>query len=472
MGQGKKTIIKTISLFLVAFLVLSATTGQAYAYRLKDFLKSIVGNNNIIFWNRNEKKWKDKNGEEDEDDNGDCVTNGDVAGSGDLADIYNAKNAGKQYTDIGSARWGDGNTAQMARVLEGYGDLAYRLGKAVGAPWVAILVQMRYEDPESVCGKNNFWGNGCPPGTGPGGAKIQGRNLGEGFVQYGKTLTNGMHNQALGITNPKTYLEKIGPTWVQGNINGKGYGQIEGMKKSVDSLVAFIESPEGQAIVSQFGTFTSSEDLGICDNNDDNPDDDDEDDNDDDDEEYEDVELVSGGMNLSQAKSFVKYYADKAREMQGKANFSWEGTEFTGVGCTNGGMSNCTAFTAWFLNKYTSASGVPLKQGSQFVDFLTTGKYKNEFSKKTKVPSVYSVMSAGPRTGTKDGWSNHTAIVLGIDKQRNKIILGEATCHGWKGVSGSEKFTPRAKEYNLSTYTNNPSSYGPVYTTPKVIKGL
>ena len=45
MGQGKKTIIKTVSLFLVAFLVLSATTGQAYAYRLKDKYKAIFGNN-------------------------------------------------------------------------------------------------------------------------------------------------------------------------------------------------------------------------------------------------------------------------------------------------------------------------------------------------------------------------------------------------------------------------------------------
>ncbi len=184
---------------------------------------------------------------------------GNNKGSRDFASIMNAKNADKQYTDFDppGATFSDTDTASMKTLLENYGDLAYQLGSVVGAPYVAILVQMRYEDPHSVCGKNNFWGNGCPPGTGAGGASIQGANLGEGFQQYGKTLTNGVHDQALGITDAKQYLEKIGPTWVQGNINGAGYGSIGAMKNSVDALQAFIDTPEGQAIVQTFGNYSA-----------------------------------------------------------------------------------------------------------------------------------------------------------------------------------------------------------------------
>lgn len=182
------------------------------------------------------------------------------SGSGDYSKVLTARNADEYVFNVPSgdpwqANWGDGDTAGMRRVLENYGDLAYQLGDAIGAPWVAIIVQMRYEDSRSVCGANNFWGNGCPPGTGAGGASIQGRNLGEGFMQYGQTLTNGYHDQAIGISDPIEYLEAIGPTWVQGNINGPGYGSIDGMRNSVRALLAYIETEEGQSIVSQFGNY-------------------------------------------------------------------------------------------------------------------------------------------------------------------------------------------------------------------------
>ena len=453
MGQGKKTIIKTVSLFLVAFLVLSATTGQAYAYRLKDKYKSIFGNNNIIFWNRNEKIWKDKNEDDDEeDDNGDCVGKEEIEASGDLADIYNAKNADKQYTDIGSARWGDGNNSQMARVLEGYGDLAYRLGKAVGAPWVAILVQMRYEDPESVCGKNNFWGNGCPPGTGPGGAKIQGRNLGEGFVQYGRTLTNGMHNQALGITNPKTYLEKIGPTWVQGNINGKGYGQIEGMKKSVDSLVAFIESPEGQAIVSQFGTFKSSEDLGICDNTDDDPDDDDEEDDEEDDEDEEDD--VENGGSPSNARAIMNEYRSiRPRNVDENpslvSKYSISATNSCRKAPSGSDLDNCVAFVKWYIvtQSGTGTSPANLGNGSQVVKTLISRGWKNG-GHMPKVGAVFS--KASGKTMCGNVLCGHTGVVLAIEN--NVVYTGEAGCSEgfkWTGV----------KTHTISDMTSSKYTY-------------
>lgn len=194
------------------------------------------------------------------------LKSGSLVGTGDFAKIMSAKNADKNFFngsgDVPAASWSDNNTESMKQVLEAYGDLAYQLGEAVGAPWIAIIVQMRYEDSKSVCGRNNFWGNGCPPGTGAGGAKIQGANLGEGFSQYAQTLTNGYHDQALGIADSKQYLEAIGPTWVQGNVNGSGYGSIEAMKASVDALQAFVDSPEGQEIVKEFGNYHGSSSSG------------------------------------------------------------------------------------------------------------------------------------------------------------------------------------------------------------------
>lgn len=189
------------------------------------------------------------------------TANGKASGTGNYNEIMKAKNADKQYTDFPPATFSDTDTNSMKILLENYGDLAYQLGRVVGAPWIAILVQMRYEDPNSVCGKNNFWGNGCPPGTPAGGASIQGKNLGEGFQQYGRTLTNGYHNQAIGVMDPSTYLEKIGPTWVQGNVNGAGYGSIEGMKKSVAALENYVNSSEGQATVKNFTNYSPS--LGM-----------------------------------------------------------------------------------------------------------------------------------------------------------------------------------------------------------------
>lgn len=194
-------------------------------------------------------------------------SNNNYIGHLDPSLILSAKNADKQYSDFRQANgklagdWSDTDTASMKTLLEAYGDLAYQVGRTVNIPYVAILVQLRYEDarsePSSICGKNNLWGIACPPGTPPGGGKNY-NTLGEGFVGYANAITNGYHNQAIGITDPKEFLEKLGPTWVQGDINGAGYALIGAMKNSVDALQNYINSPEGQAIVQTFTGYSGS----------------------------------------------------------------------------------------------------------------------------------------------------------------------------------------------------------------------
>ncbi|MEE0888572.1 MAG: hypothetical protein U0L97_05210 [Candidatus Saccharimonadaceae bacterium] len=196
------------------------------------------------------------------------ASGGATSGSADYSAVYAAKNANESVFDVEdysqwSAMWVDGNKEDMKKLLENYGDLSYQLGEAINVPWIAIIVQMKYEDPNSVCGTNNFWGNGCDPSHAyRGGATIQGRNLGEGFAQYGETLSSDWYEPIRGITDPKKYLEVLGPLWVQGDPNGAGYSSIEGMKKSIDALQEYIDSAEGQAIVTKFGNYHGS--SSIC----------------------------------------------------------------------------------------------------------------------------------------------------------------------------------------------------------------
>ncbi len=192
-------------------------------------------------------------------------SSGTLSASGDYAKVLQAKNANESVFNVDSgskwdASWSDGDKAGMKKLLENYGDLAYQLGDAVGAPWVAIIVQMKYEDPMSCCGANNFWGNGCDANHSSycGASTIQGKNLGEGFVQYGETLSSDWCSSVRGISDPKEYLEKLGPLWVQGDPNGAGYTSIEYMKDSIDSLQSYIDSSEGQAIVKTFGNYSGS----------------------------------------------------------------------------------------------------------------------------------------------------------------------------------------------------------------------
>ena len=197
--------------------------------------------------------------------------------SGDFSSIKSAKNANKSVFDTDEygewgANWNDNDTASLKRALETYGDLAYQTGKAIGAPWKAIFVQMRYEDPGSVCGKNNFWGMGCPPNT----SKGNGSNydtLGDGFAGYAKYATQictGARNvsdldacrASLKVSDPLQYLKNLGPLWVQGDANGNGYWFIDAVKNSLNKLDAFLATDEGKAIVEKFGNYSGDDSSG------------------------------------------------------------------------------------------------------------------------------------------------------------------------------------------------------------------
>ncbi|MBQ6486416.1 glucosaminidase domain-containing protein [Candidatus Saccharibacteria bacterium] len=167
-------------------------------------------------------------------------------------------------------------------------------------------------------------------------------------------------------------------------------------------------------------------------------------------------ELVSGGMNLQQAQEFMQPYINRAK-LREKGTVNFDGATVnqpSGGAPKDGTLNNCSAFSQWFSNRYTSAATVGLYQGSATVSrLLSLGRgYVNG----GHTPKVYAIFS--------NNSPNHTGVVLGIDKERNKIIIGEASYHN--GLNGY----PRAKEYDLSKYTNNPHiTYA---YTDNIIKGL
>ena len=177
--------------------------------------------------------------------------------------------------------------------------------------------------------------------------------------------------------------------------------------------------------------------------------------------------LSSGGMTLEQAQSFMKTYADEAAKGT-TGTVTLDGVSITDSGCTGakgsgigGALNNCSAFSAWFINRYTSVTNFPVTQGSQTVNKLVSEYGFNNLSNK---PEVYSIVSMGPETGSANGWANHTGVVLGIDEANDKIIIGEASCSLGYATDGKGWQWPGVHEYSLKEYSEG-GTYAPVYAS-------
>lgn len=318
--------------------------------------------------------------------------------------ILHAKNADKQATDFpGVAAWNDLSTDSMKKLLETYGDLAYQLDQVVKAPYVAVLVQMRYEDADSKCGKNNFWGNGCSGSNAyVGGSKIQGKNLGEGFVQYGQTLSESQYDYTRGITDPKKYLEAIGPMWVQGDRNGAGYGSIEGMKQSVDALQKFIDSPEGQAIVKTFGNYhensSSSSGSGECGN--------------------KEKTCVTTTNKISETAVKLAWDSLPSNKKEGKKEFVEAFHKITAYSSTDN-YTNCNQFAATVI--ITSGADPNFETGNTERQLEYVTKHK-EIWQEVTWDGDESKLKPGDLLLQHDKSTHHAAIYVGNDGGSNGSI--------------------------------------------------
>lgn len=113
------------------------------------------------------------------------------------------------------------------------------------------------------------------------------------------------------------------------------------------------------------------------------------------------------------------------------------------VNCKVSALENCVSFSKWFINRFTNKEVTAVGDGGKVVSNLINNY---GFSNGGTEPRPYAIFSTG------NGGFGHTGVVLGVDKARNKIIIGEAGCFA------DFNFTD-AKEENLSKFTNGSYTY-------------
>ena len=114
------------------------------------------------------------------------------------------------------------------------------------------------------------------------------------------------------------------------------------------------------------------------------------------------------------------------------------------VKCDFSTLENCVSFSKWFINRFTNKEVISIGDGGQVVSNLINNY---GFSNGGTEPRPYAIFS------TRSGGFGHTGVVLGVDKARNKIIIGEAGC-----FSKDPNFTD-AKELDLRKFTNGSYTY-------------
>lgn len=160
--------------------------------------------------------------------------------------------------------------------------------------------------------------------------------------------------------------------------------------------------------------------------------------------DYEPGELVSGGMTLEEAMSFMQAYRSiTPRDYSDPGNnlSRWSINDVTG--CASD-LENCVAFVQWFICEYAGVC-MGLPDGSQVVStLLNSGR---GFTDGGTTPRPYAIFSTGITSA-----EGHTGVILGIDEARGKIIIGEAGC----GMSFD--FT-NAKEKDLASFMSGSYTY-------------
>ena len=368
--------------------------------------------------------------------------------------------------------------------IKTYHDVAVTLSINYGIPWETVMAQGILESASGTSyfarERNNFFGIGAFDSN-PDNAFSYATPM-EGWEGYYKNIVNTPTYRNHGvfqgetITNPYAYAQAI---------KNAGYATDPNYVSKLSSLISMIENlsqqegwksskelaeeyPEWYENAAKNAAGGDGSDVGM----------DEmttcvvskkEDTKAEEDQAVTEGKLVSGGMSLAQAQSFMEAYARESDKMQ-HGTVTFQGVSIEDVGCPSGSLNNCSAFTKWFLNRYTTLgpNGVALIQGSQAVsqNLASHPQLKNG----GRTPRMYAIMSSGPVSGSADGWANHTGIVLGIDESKNQIIIGEASCGSGRG---SRAYRPRAQAYSLSEYTNSSSPYGPTYAyTDSVLKGI
>lgn len=163
--------------------------------------------------------------------------------------------------------------------------------------------------------------------------------------------------------------------------------------------------------------------------------------------------LIAGGMTLAEAREFMQSYRNISprsyEDPGGSILNQWSINNLKphsqGGDCLSD-LENCVAFTQYFICQHAGVC-MGLPNGGKVVDtLLASGK---GFTNGGHTPRAYAVFS---RQGGKYG---HTGVILGVDVERGKVVIGEAGC-------GETIDFTNAKEKDLSTFSS--SNYVYAYT--------
>lgn len=151
--------------------------------------------------------------------------------------------------------------------------------------------------------------------------------------------------------------------------------------------------------------------------------------------------LVSGGMTLEKAQSFMSEY--KNLEPKDWPSGTTETLyDINGTSCSGGSLANCVAFSQYFVNRYTTKKYVNTADGRGVVkDLIALG-----FTDGGHTPKVYSIFSRST------GSYGHTGVVLGIDAANNEMIIGQASC-GETLADGTKAVKVSLSDFSSGIYT-------------------
>lgn len=173
--------------------------------------------------------------------------------------------------------------------------------------------------------------------------------------------------------------------------------------------------------------------------------------------------LVDGGFtSLADAEEFMKAYHDEAIK-QPRGSGTYLGAYVNDAGCPFGALSNCVAFSQWFINKYTTYNYQSTVNGVNVVSDLLSES--SDFIDGGHTPRPYAIFSY-PIAGNAAG---HTGVVLGVNQATDTIIIGEASCSSQRTQSEGPYYWPHAVEKSLSERSSSTYSYA--YTDNILKKG-
>lgn len=151
--------------------------------------------------------------------------------------------------------------------------------------------------------------------------------------------------------------------------------------------------------------------------------------------------LTTGGMTKAQAEAFMLVYSSDPNNRQYIGSSS--------CGCKGGCLRNCTSFSTYFINKYTTIAGFTGSprggNGNQIVPNIIA---RNPNIQHGTVPRPYAIFSNPAYSAYGPSSAGHTGVILGVDTANNTAIIGEASC---------SRASISVRTYPLSQITDNSS---------------